>query len=879
MKDRFSLHVHDGQTHELEALTVVRNGFTTASQSGLVGITNIKRAENDHPILPETIFNVQTTGDSVVRFASVDVNTSSLQILANGNTRASGVEMSYSPAVGYVDFSTIKPSGCEGIGSGFLSVTSNNFIGLGTTKLKSSRTFTPNSPLTIYHEGTTNSGTIAIKEQSTRPVSTFEFGKIYVKADDNCQGRQSFFFLDDANNEYNLSHPTGLVETDNRFNTYAGRFAPLSEWLCSENTSLYYNTIYGYAGGWGLTTGDSNTLVGYSAGSGLKTGGNNVIVGANNLTHRNSSNSIIIGTNIIVPEVGEANHQGEAFNNLVLIGKDFESDAVDNDYSMLIGYGDDPVIRAGLGGSIASNRFLAVKSVANYPAQLRVDSANNSFHVALTESEEATFDIGTTNVGQITFRDKSSSIQHRGMASLRFENRFGQKQTLVDFVPSGDIPVSSPIWNLPQYSTPYIAVSGDIRLLGSIRFANGTSISSSQDINITATSGVAKKIAASQTDFVLDYQDLSMAASLTPQIDTTYSYLPLEVPSGSSRFVGKISVDSLAAYIGSGYAGVADNCNMLFADVTSEMNIDTINNSGMVFVGCGVGVGATGWKNGVFLGQEAGAHSTTPNTSLLTDTAPVFIGYRAGYDADSLENSIFIGTNAGKNADNSSSSIFIGSSAGLNASGNRNCLAIGEHALDGEDTPGHDSLYGNNNIEIVTGLDSNQRLFYGSGNLNSRINIQNVIAGDHGKRMISIGDARLSPQAPLEVRRDTELNGHSDSEDVQTWADNDLIVARTTASGDYIRRDEQGTEAWFGQYEGFMVDYIYAPSSYTAPTSGLMRTRTYDNGFSTDSLIWVTNRDPKLNIHGEGAIGGAAFVVTNRVNGENRPVYISCSGS
>ena len=145
--------------------------------------------------------------------------------------------------------------------------------------------------------------------------------------------------------------------------------------------------------------------------------------------------------------------------------------------------------------------------------------------------------------------------------------------------------------------------------------------------------------------------------------------------------------------------------------------------------------------------------------------------------------------------------------------------------------------------------------------------------------MISIGDARLSPQAPLEVRRDTELNGHSDSEDVQTWADNDLIVARTTASGDYIRRDEQGTEAWFGQYEGFMVDYIYAPSSYTAPTSGLMRTRTYDNGFSTDSLIWVTNRDPKLNIHGEGAIGGAAFVVTNRVNGENRPVYISCSGS
>ncbi len=309
MKDRFSLHVHDGQSEILEALTVMRNGFTR-SQSGLVGITNIPHAENEHPILPETIFNIQTSGESAVRFASTDSSVSSLQILANGNTRASGLQLSYSPMTNYIDLSTMKPSGCGGVESGFLSVTSNNFVGIGTTKLRGSRRFTPNSPLTVFHEGTTNSGTIAMKEQSTRPASTFGFGKIYIKPDKGCSDRQSFFFLDDANNEYNISHPTGMVHADpDRMNTYAGYQAPFSEWLCSENNELDCNTVYGHAAGWHLTNGDNNTLIGCKAGSGVQHGAKNVVVGANSLTHRNSSNSILIGYNLITTEGEESSHQ------------------------------------------------------------------------------------------------------------------------------------------------------------------------------------------------------------------------------------------------------------------------------------------------------------------------------------------------------------------------------------------------------------------------------------------------------------------------------------------------------------------------------------------------------------------------------------------
>ena len=49
--------------------------------------------------------------------------------------------------------------------------------------------------------------------------------------------------------------------------------------------------------------------------------------------------------------------------------------------------------------------------------------------------------------------------------------------------------------------------------------------------------------------------------------------------------------------------------------------------------------------------------------------------------------------------------------------------------------------------------------------------------------------------------------------------------------------------------------------------------RSYENGFAADRRILVVNRDTKQNIHGEGAVEGAAYVVTMMVNGEHRPVY------
>ena len=96
-KDRFSIHVHNGLSQEYEAFTIVRHGGTT-SQSGLVGITNLTHLASHPPILPETIFNVQSAYESNIRFASSGLKRSNIELLGNGNTRASGLHISYNPA-------------------------------------------------------------------------------------------------------------------------------------------------------------------------------------------------------------------------------------------------------------------------------------------------------------------------------------------------------------------------------------------------------------------------------------------------------------------------------------------------------------------------------------------------------------------------------------------------------------------------------------------------------------------------------------------------------------------------------------------------------------------------------------------------------------
>ena len=883
-KDRFSVHIHNGQTQEHEAITVLRHGGTV-SQSGMVGVTNITHLASEPPVLPETIFNVQSSAESNIRFSSVGLKRSNIELLGNGNAKASGLHISYNPAyddtsysnpygdVDYggvnnpvVDFSLIRPSGEVGREVGFLSVSEDGLVGVGSTKDNDHRIFNPIVPLTICHNSS-SSGTLALKAQTSNPSTSASFGQIYVKPQVEASQTHGLFFLDGGGNEFNLTprpqldSQNGLLYGDEYGNTYGGWYCPQTSSRAASSARTY-NTFLGYAAGHTLTDGaNHNVILGYLSGSGIGTSDYNTIVGNINYTHNDGAGNVIVGFRNSAPQ-DLTTELTESVSRSILIGTGLYNTEDVEDYTLAIGFGVDPLVQGSLGGS--NGKRFALKSLSSSPASFSLDSNEGQFSISnvIEDSRE---------VGVINLKDILSSLQARGTMSLRFSNKLDVSQTLVDFDPSGITP-TNPIFIEPSPRRPFVAISGDLRVAGAIRFANGTSLDSAGDQQFSATSGIATTLAGNRTFFHLDFTELDLAGAVTQSVNTESSYVAVQVPSGSDNIMAKMSVQSLSSYVGSGFASVANNCNYLFS--SAEASVDTVHNSGSVFIGCDVAPEATGWKHSIMIGTNAGGYATTPNVGLATDTACTFIGYQAGYDSDNIDNSIFLGTSAGKNADSASDSIFIGSSAGLNSS-NPNCIGIGEHALRGEISAVEG---GSKNIEIVAGLLDNQRLMYTSGNMSSRLNIQNTIAGDTNADMISIGDAVLDPDAPLSVRKDNTNLHHRATNMVQTWHDDDSRLAHINGSGDFVSIvDGSQSEVWFGHHEGFMDEYIYAPSSYASPTSGLMTIK--NANFASAEKIWVTNRDVTVNIHGPGAVGGTAFVVTARINGENRPIYVSCSGS
>ena len=108
-KDRLSIHQDSGGPLIQEAFSIMRDGGT-AVQSGLIGVTNIGYIPGSEPVIPETIFNVQSSGASYIRFSSGPssptnlCNDSAIQIFGNGNARASGLQIKYKP---YNDTATV----------------------------------------------------------------------------------------------------------------------------------------------------------------------------------------------------------------------------------------------------------------------------------------------------------------------------------------------------------------------------------------------------------------------------------------------------------------------------------------------------------------------------------------------------------------------------------------------------------------------------------------------------------------------------------------------------------------------------------------------------------------------------------------------------
>lgn len=829
--DRLSIRTVDSTDLELLTLT----------KSGNIGVSNFGLEQ----VLPETIFNVQSSGACDIRFSSSGVNSTKLQLLSNGNSPASGFELKYNPSNNILDFSLIFPSGGnEYIDDTFMSVSESGYIAIGQPQISGQRIFEPNAPLTIYHDSE-SSGTLSLHDQSSNPESTESFGKIFVKplVVGETQSH-SLYFLDGSGNAFNLISNYNntldhLLYGDNQRNTYGGYYSPVSRPTvgCVGNTTIGYaalsgvtsgseNSAFGQFAGQSITTGSYNVFVGSNAAKSFTTGYGNTIVGAEAY-----SSSSVNGSRNVILGWSNLNDTSSYASNIIAIGTELSQSTTIADNTLLLGFGTSPLIVGSLG---SSNRYFNLKD-----ASFGVHGYNNEQQFTIKN-----IDTGSKYITVLDVRDDQSTGYNEGSLSLRFTDSADSTRTLMDFDFSSNPMTATGNFQVATPQRPFVSVSGDLRVLGAIRFANGTSI---EDGNV---------------DVELNFVDLPNALDTPSAITTSNSYLAMSVPSGDEDYVGRITLQALSDYVGSGFASVSENCNHIWTNAENE--ISRTNNSNSVFIGCDVGVGATGWKNAVIIGSEAGYGATTPNVGLGTNTASIFIGYRAGRNADNIDNCVFIGENAGYNAYNSSNCVYVGPNAGLDSTC-KNSIGFGENALRGEFGV---TEAGTGNIEIVTALLDNQRLLYSSGDLSYKLNIQNTIAGDTDAKRISIGHATLHPDAVLTVRKNDILTpGHSTTNYIQSWWCNDNMVAAIDCDGNFVTPIESGAAT----LEGVMTQAVSAPANPWAPTSGIMKIQ--DASWTDNGTVYVVNRDPTLTIP------QYAYVIATRINGTYRPTWVSCSGN
>ena len=895
MKDRLSVHIDNGNSNVREAVTILRNGGT-ASQSGLVGITNAEYNPSiGSPFLPATILNVQSTGDSNIRFSSgpSKFRRSSLELLGNGNARSSGLHICYDPALddasiigGYygndpcvdpepngdktvVDFSLIRASGTQGVEFSHLSISERGYISLGLTRSGLSRKFEANAPLTISYScvGHQDSGTISMHEQASSPANHADFGKIYVKPYSGGGRTQALFFKDDGGSETNLvlsqdlvpeNSLHGLIYGNIHGNTHGGWYTPN---VRSINVNSTQNTCYGYRAGFYIgessqsSPSSRSTIIGYFAGSDLTSSVNNTIVGAENLTNYTSANNnIVIGNGNLTTE----NSQGaDPISNSIVIGRGLYVNTQPAIGALAIGVGASPLF---IGNVLQGLKFLTIDISSSVTGYFSVKQSESSEFKISTEFDNNS-DRDVINFDVVDY-NASATNPAKDKLSFNFINANGSRKNV--------------LFELDPMNSS-AKVSGNLIVTKSIVFQDGTSLSGLSSFELIptfGTSGVNKTFQASNNSnyFTLNYSSLGLAGSVSNNIRTDNTFVAVQLDGTNSSKVGKMSLQGLADYVSSGMSSIAENCNVLISNPENELNVNTSANARSVMIGCDVAFGSSGQYNSIMIGSYAGANATVSNPTLSTPFSNIFIGPSAGEGSNNTAYAVCIGTSAGKNSDSAQDCIFIGNSAGTDSS-LTSSVGIGKNALRGIASAGEG---GTGNIEIVAGLNDNQRLFSNPADLalSNRLAINKVIAGRTDLRNISIGDARLTPTAPLEVRYSDDYGdgtvGHSNNPIIngnkvlQSWYCNNNMVAYMNCSGNVISTTASVNPLFV---EGILFDN-FGPATISSPSSG--RLTVYENGISAGRSVYVTNRDSKLNLVVN------TYVVAIKLGNEYRPIWVSC---
>lgn len=482
--DRFVIGSYNNSSYMFNTISLMKDG-----SQGILGINGLGILSEN--IVPKTALDIRTTGNAIIRSTAENQSKTiaALQLFGEQSCEYKGLEIAYLNTSGVADLSIYKDSGKQV----FFRLYDNNTIGLFTSS------GTSNAMLTLG-DNFRDTAAISLKDYNGSPSATSTYGKLFIKPKISDYQAQSLFLIDGSGNTHDLVinkfdvNDGRSIFIDNAENTFGGIQSPRTRIL----SGAIGNTSFGYRSLYSISNGDFNVGIGSYAGSGITTGSNNTIIGpysARNIS--TGSNNIVIGNS------GFNNTTNNVSHNIV-IGNNSIGNNTSGNYNFILGAQHNLVLLHGTLGPTNQEKQLSLPS----GGKLNIYDNTNADALSLRSNAIEVKDFSGNN-----YPDNTLSFRFTG-------NTSADLLTLKHHVaPLNKVPT----YNASSNDNPHAELKGDLRLLGSIRFSDGTSLDSSSKINsidavISQVSSIDSKI---DTLFIEGTASRDIPPPLDPSVPTS----------------------------------------------------------------------------------------------------------------------------------------------------------------------------------------------------------------------------------------------------------------------------------------------------------------------------------------------------------------------
>lgn len=306
--DRLVIKGYKNNSHCSRSLIMMNEG-----NDGFVGINNFARGEY---LIPDTILNIRSTGDAIIRVAAENLSASKagLQMLSTTNCLDFGADLYYNNQDKSFNLDLYYNSFSDRLF--FAKYDSKNF-GIFTNNTE------PNAMLTVGNQVNSDVA-ISLFENPSFPDPSTGYGKIFTRSVNQDSKTSAPTYVDDEGNYFDfvlrsISEQAGgqsvdiFAFADAKNNTLIGQNSPN---LRSNVLTANDNTTVGHSAFRNISTGDRNTIIGSQAGSNL-TGNvlNNILIG-----YSAGNNELLLSNNTVIGnELSSPEFRPTILSNLLLV--------------------------------------------------------------------------------------------------------------------------------------------------------------------------------------------------------------------------------------------------------------------------------------------------------------------------------------------------------------------------------------------------------------------------------------------------------------------------------------------------------------------------------------------------------------------------------